>query len=134
MRHTKRFLHSRRGVTLIETLIATVVVSLVILGSGAIFYKSVNVQRDSERYSFANNLARQKIEATKNLPFSSIPVGTTTANSADGQFSISTTITNDVDSLGRPKRTKTITVVVSELTGGQNVLATHTTTIYQRGL
>lgn len=134
MRHTKRFLHSRRGVTLIETLIATVVVSLVILGSGAIFYKSVNVQRDSERYSFANNLARQKIEATKNLPFNSIPVGTTTANSTDGQFRIATTITNDVDSLGRPKRTKTITVVVSELTGGQKVLATHTTTIYQRGL
>ncbi len=134
MRNNKRFFHSRLGVTLLETLIATVVVSLVILGAGAIFYKSVNVQRDSERYSFANNLARQQIEATKNTAYVDIPVGTTTANSADGQFQITTAITDDLDSLGRIRRTKTVTVVVQEITGAQQVLATHRTTIYQRGL
>lgn len=134
MSYMKKLFRSSLGVTLIETLIATVIVSLVILGAGAIFYKSVNVQRDSERYSFANNLARQKIEATKNTPYNSIPVGTTTANSTDGQFRITTAVTDDLDSLGRPKRTKTVTVVVQEITGAQQVLATHRTTIYQRGL
>lgn len=134
MSYIKKLFHNSLGMTLIETLIATVIISLVILGAGAIFYKSVNVQRDSERYSFANNLARQNIEATKNIPYNSIPVGTTTANSTDGQFRITTVITNDLDALGRPKRTKTIAVTVQELTGARNVLATLSTTIYQRGL
>ena len=134
MSQMKKLSRNRAGVTLIETLIATVIVSLVILGAGAIFFKSVNVQRDSERYSFANNLARQQIEATKNTPFNDIPAGTTTANSADGQFVITTTITDDLDDLGRPRRTKTVTVTVQEITGAQQLLATHRTKIYQRGI
>ncbi len=134
MRNALHILRKRQGVTLIEAMVATVIVTLVILGSGSIFYRSVNVQRDSERYSFANNLARQRIEQLKNLSYASIPVGTTTVNSAGGQFRITTTVTNDLDSLGRPKRTKTIVVQVQEITGRQAILATHRTTIYMRGI
>jgi prepilin-type N-terminal cleavage/methylation domain-containing protein len=124
----------RNGFTLIEAMIASIIVAGIILGTGAILYRSVHIQHDSERYSYANNLAREKIEQLKNLGYSGITAGTTTTTSANGQFNVITTITNDLDHLGRPLRTKTITVQVTELTGAQQVLATHSTTIFIRGV
>lgn len=123
-----------QGVTLLETLIATTIVTLIILGAGAIFFHSINVQRNAERISFANNLARQQIELTKARGYANITVGTTAYNTPDGQFRVTTTVTNDLDSLGRPRRTKTITVTAAELAGARATLAMHRTTVHQRGI
>ena len=138
----RKLLKSRRGMSLIEVLIASLIAIIVLGSAGIVMFQSVHTQRDAELLSNANNLAREKIESLKALGYQSIAVGETKEESADGNFVIYTTVVAEVDPVsGFPLRMKTITVdvyTVSEEVYGssqdEGLVTSHETVIHMRGL
>ncbi|PIU17757.1 MAG: hypothetical protein COT18_12345, partial [Elusimicrobia bacterium CG08_land_8_20_14_0_20_59_10] len=81
---TRIFRKTKRGVTLIELMIATAIISIGVLGMVASFrYISIGIQAPKGR-SLANNLAQEKIEVLKNKSYYRILV--TTATAVDNNF------------------------------------------------
>ena len=138
----RKLLKSRKGMSLIEVLIASLIAIIVLGSAGIVMFQSVHTQRDAELLSNANNLAREKIESLKALGYQSIPVGETKEESADGNFVMYTTVVAEVDPVsGFPLRMKTITVdvyTVSEEVYGssqdEGLVTSHETVIHMRGL
>jgi len=145
-----RLLTSRSGMTLVETLIASVIAVIVLGGAGMLMFQSVHTQRDAELLSYANNAAREKIESLKALGYENIPVGETEETTDDGNFVLLTDVVSDTDpATGFPLRVKTITVKVytarervfgAEAPGAASaeqeagLVTTHVTRIHKRGL
>ena len=137
-----KLLKSRRGMSLIEVLIASLIAIIVLGSAGIVMFQSVHTQRDAELLSYANNFAREKIESLKALGYQSIPVGETEEESPDGNFVILTNVVAETDpATGFPLRMKTITVDVytikEEVYGSsqeEGLVSTHETVIHMRGL
>lgn len=145
-----KLLKSRRGMTLVETLVASVIAVIVLGGAGMLMFQSVHTQRDAELLSYANNMAREKVESLKALGYENIPVGETEETTDDGNFVISTTVVSDTDpATGFPLRQKTLTIEVYTIrervygaaaAGAAGVeqevglVTTHVTKIHKRGL
>ena len=138
----RKLLKSRRGMSLIEVLIASLIAIIVLGSAGIVMFQSVHTQRDAELLSNANNLAREKIESLKALGYQSIPVGEVKEESDDGNFILLTTVVAEVDPVsGFPLRMKTITVdvyTISEEVYGssqdEGLVTSHETVIHMRGL
>lgn len=76
---TRIFKRTRRGVTLVELMVATVIISIGVLGmTGAFRYINLGIQAPKGR-SLANNLAQEKIEVLKNKSYFRVMVTTSTA-------------------------------------------------------
>lgn len=145
-----KMLKSRRGMTLVETLIASVITIIILGGVGMLMFQSVHTQRDAELLSYANNVAREKIESLKALGYESIPVGETKETTDDGNFLLRATVVSETDpSTGFPLRVKTITIDVytvrervysaaapgaASIEQDAGLVTTHVTRIHKRGL
>ncbi|MEP0813104.1 MAG: type II secretion system protein [bacterium] len=68
---------NRRGFSLIELMIAIVVIAIMFISALAIFFQTVHVQLTSEDQAIANNLARAAIEEVKSIRWSRIPLDST---------------------------------------------------------
>jgi type II secretory pathway pseudopilin PulG len=136
--------------TLVETLVASVIAVIVLGGAGMLMFQSVHTQRDAELLSYANNMAREKVESLKALGYENIPVGEAKEETPDGNFVLYTTVVSDTDPVtGYPLRVKTLTIKVytvrervfgATIGGAASVeedaglVATHVTRIHKRGL
>ncbi len=146
----RKLLKSRRGMTLVETLVASVIAVIVLGGVGMLMFQSVHTQRDAELLSYANNVAREKIESLKALGYENIPVGETGETTDDGSFLIRTDVVSETDpATGFPLRVKTLTIKIYTVrervygaaapgTAGveqeAGLVTTHVTKIHKRGL
>jgi prepilin-type N-terminal cleavage/methylation domain-containing protein len=137
----RKALGNRRGMTLIEVLVASAITVIILGGVGMLLFQSIHTQRDAELLSYVNNLAREKVESLKALGYDNIPVGETKEETGDG-FVISTTVVSETDpATGYPLRIKTITVEVYTVkeevfgsSGEEGLVTTHETSIHKRGL
>lgn len=118
----------QRGLTYIETLVATAIVTVTMLGTvGILVNVGTLTSRTSER-STAMSLARRGIEEAKDLGFANLAEGTitryydvngsgglTTATPSTDQFKVATAVSSDALSGGVPTQTalRTVTVTVS---------------------
>lgn len=64
--------NSKKGISLIELLIAFTILAIVVLGFNAMFLSGFKGIRTARDYSIASNLARQEIEKVKNTAYSDI--------------------------------------------------------------
>lgn len=71
---------TRRGVTLIELLVALVLLGLSLAGLAALWGFGFNVTRDSQDMAVAYSVARQEVERAKNLSFFFLPEATWTTS------------------------------------------------------
>lgn len=83
---------NRRGFSLIEVMIAIVVIAIMFISALAIFFQTVHVQLTSEDQAIANNLARSAIEEVKTIRWNLIPLDSTGGGYLDPP---SNTIAND---------------------------------------
>lgn len=68
--------HSLRGLTLLETLIAMVVLTVAILGLAGVFISGLRLVDASANLTGATNVAREFLETVKERGYSSTSVGT----------------------------------------------------------
>ncbi len=127
----------RRGITLIETLAATLIVSVAVFGSISIFYTATNMTGNTARSSIAESLVREAVEQVHNQGFqwctnssSSSPCdGTVTAYfdangeptvAASAKYTVVTTVVSSALTSGVPNNTalRTVTVTASNSTSG----------------
>ena len=137
-----RILTERRGVTLVESMIAIAVVFIIVSGAAYLIYSTIVQEMNGERIATANNFARERIELLKGQGYANLTEGeTSVAMDEDGQeiagglYTVKTTVTEEMDpTYGYSLRMKTITVEVSVNRPEQYVLVTQTTTINKRGV
>jgi len=139
---SRAVLNGRKGVTLVEAVIAIAIVFVIVSGTAYIIYSTIVQEMNSERLSTANNLAREQIEYLKGLGYGQLTVGetTTTVDSngqedADGLYTVKTVIAEDIDPTeGYSLGMKTITVEVYVNRPEQVLLVTQSTKIHRRGV
>jgi Tfp pilus assembly protein PilV len=69
----------RRGVTLVETLIASLIVTITLFGAVALFGAAYTQNNLTAEDSIAAAIAKREIEEAKNLGFLNLPEGETTS-------------------------------------------------------
>lgn len=124
---------NKRGFTLVEFLVATVILSVGLLALINLQVTSIWGNQNSKEMTRALFLAEKKMEELKNTPFSSLPLGTTQdpnnpmngLGQSGGIFNRSWTIQNYTGS----NFMKEITVNVSWTLRGQSHNATYQTVV-----
>jgi len=116
----------QRGLTYLETLVATAIVTVTMLGTvGILLNVGTLTDRTSER-STAMSLARRGIEEAKSLGFANLAEGTitryydvngsgglTTTTTSTDRFKVATAVTSDALTSGVPTQTALRTVIVT---------------------
>jgi Tfp pilus assembly protein PilV len=69
-------LKSERGYTIMEFVIASIVIGIVVLSLYGMFYGVTKINTDADNYTIATAAAEQILEEYRNTPYSSISVGT----------------------------------------------------------
>ncbi|WP_227625120.1 type IV pilus modification PilV family protein [Fimbriimonas ginsengisoli] len=147
MVRTRRISRSQRsrGITMIETLIATVIVTVAMLGAVGIFMSVATLSANTAQASTAETIARRAIEEAKNLGFANLPEGSTTRyfdiNGAGGatstsptdRFKVVTTVSSDVISGGVVDKTALRTVIVTVISTTDNKTLETTGTYFAWG-
>jgi Tfp pilus assembly protein PilV len=110
---------------MIETLVATVIVTVAMLGSVGIFMSTATLTSRTTEASIAATLARRGIEEAKNLGFANIPEGSTvryydvnglggaTSTSTTDRYKVVTSVTSDSITGGVVAQTALRTVIVT---------------------
>lgn len=74
----KNFFKSKRGLTLVEALVATLILSIVIVGVVALFAKTRDFLSQIKENSIANNTLNERLEEIRGMDYTSIlALGTT---------------------------------------------------------
>ncbi len=128
--------HRGRGASLIEVLIAMILIAIVISGLIAIFTQSLSVQNEAEDIVKAVNMAREKMEELKALGYDNIPVGEQSEELEDGMYTIQTVVTENVQIPGSssPAPFKKIEITVYRNKPTQVLISRHVTYIYEEGV
>jgi type II secretory pathway pseudopilin PulG len=141
----------RKGITIIDTLVAVLIMTVAMVGSIGIFFAASTMTTNTETNTLAESLARWSIEQAKSQGFdwcststagteNSAPCdGTTTAyynnlgaalpNSTGAVFSVTTTVaSNPAPSGGVVSQSalRTVTVTVNDTATGKTLLTTAT--------
>jgi len=124
-----------RGMTLIEVMVALMIITIIILGLLQLFVQSIYVQDKSETEVIAANYGREKVEELKSLGYDSITLGITNEDRDDGLYTVKTTVTNEMDpGTGYPRRIKRIAVEVFCNLPAIRLIGTQITYIHKRGV
>ena len=130
----KRNTSGKTGISMIESMIGILIVTIVVLGIIPIFVRTFYVQHNAEELVLASNLAREKVEQLTEVGYDGLAIRETTEETEDGRFKLITKITNELDANGNPKRMKKIVVQVYRLRPTESRISTHVTYIHRRGL
>lgn len=111
-----------RGFTLLEIVIAMLVMMIAVLGTMSLFIFAVNYNSGSRDRAMALAVAQRRLERLRNVPFDDPLLNTTTAtptpvtvNSYGRNYSVTTVVTQTPGALPNPAtspRRKTITITV----------------------
>ena len=130
---------ARRGVTLIEVLIASLMVSVNLAGVISFWSFAFSLSAQADRLGVASSLGRHALEAVRQTGFTSTPEGTstlyydnqggnqTTTQTAGQDYSVTTSVVSDATIAGsnpvQPALTalRTITVTVKLISSGQTL-------------
>ena len=124
-----------RGMTLVELMVALVVLTLGLLAVGRLFPTGARTQTQDHLRVVANEYAQQKVESLTGLTWSDAaltegrhPSGTTTESLGQGQWQRSYTVTTLTGKLDNLKKV----VVTVDYTGAAGGAQTVTATTYVR--
>jgi Tfp pilus assembly protein PilV len=73
---------NERGFTLIEIVVTAVFIGIVVIAIDQLFISLKQVNRESNNYTIATEVAQQLVEKYRNLPYSAISTGTTDVTSS----------------------------------------------------
>ena len=105
-------LRSKKGMTLIEVLLAVLICAIVIIGGSLLFIRGKSIISLQEQHRLALHLTVQKVEELKTTDYFEIPTGST---QADFDFEEHTyTRTMVVDDMGSYKKIK-VSVVWNQM-------------------
>lgn len=102
---------SERGFTLVEVMVAFVMLSLVVLGIAAFSLGASKSLNSSKRLSLATVVAHQALDSVRSKDFATVAAGSTTGYVTTGRYSFSVVTTVANDTLPVPLL-KTVTVSV----------------------
>lgn len=124
---------------MIETLVATMIVTVAMMGIVGIFWGVSNLTRQTAMASVSQSLARRGIEEAKNKGFANLSNGTTvlyydqngtggvTTKTNSHRYSVSTVVTTTPDASGdADKALKTVVVTVRRLADNVTLESTGT--------
>ena len=126
--------HQQSGFTIMEAVIAMVIMMVAVLGSASVFSYSINYNSGATDRELAMALAQQQMEQLRNVAFTDASLNeataTTTVVRAGRSYGVTTTIVHSNTINGQPTM-KTITVQVTPTasTLGSVILRTQRTTI-----
>jgi type II secretory pathway pseudopilin PulG len=90
-------LKSKKGISLVEVMVAVLISTIVILGSSLFFVTSINQINLREQYRGASRLAGQKLEELKAGNYDDVTIGELTDSLSLGGLSYSrSTVTEDL--------------------------------------
>jgi prepilin-type N-terminal cleavage/methylation domain-containing protein len=116
--------HGQQGFTLIEIVIALLIMMIVTLGAASLFAYAVNYNSGAYDRTLAHAVAQQQMEYLRRTPFDSLVTPAQPEPvifSAGRQYSIVTTVCADVTAgCGGSATLKKITIQVSPLGAGPN--------------
>lgn len=110
---------------MVETLVATAIVTVAMMGSVGIFFSVSNLSDKTAEGSVVSSLVRRTIEEAKNKGFANLPEGTTTkyddmygagdhtTKTAADRYMVTMSVTSDVITAGVPDKTALRTVIVT---------------------
>ncbi len=129
-----------RGFSILDGLIATLVIMIIAFLMIPVFVQTYSVQGDAEDFLTADNLARQKVEELKALGFEGVPRGETSEDSEDGRFTIQSVVAEQFSVTGvegspdLPRRVVKIEVTVIRKGTNTPTMSKHITFIHKRGI
>jgi Tfp pilus assembly protein PilV len=114
---------NERGFTLIETVVALVVMMVVGLAVASLFVYAVQNNLGGGERALAMAVAQQHLEQFRSVPFddATLTAGTTTlptVTNGDRNYTVVRTIANETNTDGNSKLLKKITITVTPQTGG----------------
>jgi len=119
---------NERGFSLIEVMIAFVVMMVASLAVGAVFFYSVQNNVGGSERALAMGVAQQQLEQLRSVSFndSSLVAGTTTNNIQTGQnqFYVVRTVADEKNANNTEKLLKRITITVTPQSAGGNWIRT----------
>lgn len=124
MARTIKRRRSERGLAMMDTLAASLIITVAMVGSVGVFFNVLNLTQRTVEASTASNLARRTIEDAKVLGFDDLADGSTTryyntnggvlSNSTGASFKVTQTVTTDTyDSDGTPADSALRTLLVT---------------------
>jgi len=121
--------HNEQGFSLIEVMIAFVVMMVASLAVGAVFFYSVQNNVGGSERALAMGVAQQQLEQLRSVPFddSSLVAGTTTfptISTGERSFTVVRTIADEKNANNSLKLLKRITITVSPQSAGGNWIRT----------
>ena len=120
---------NERGFSLIEVMIAFVVMMVASLAVGAVFFYSVQNNVGGSERALAMGVAQQQLEQLRSVSFndSSLVAGTTTFNNiqtGQNQFYVVRTVADEKNANNTEKLLKRITITVTPQSAGGNWIRT----------
>ena len=119
---------NEQGFSLIEVMIAFVVMMVASLAVGAVFFYSVQNNVGGSERALAMGVAQQQLEQLRSVSFndSSLVAGTTTNNIQTGQnqFYVVRTVADEKNANNTEKLLKRITITVTPQSAGANWIRT----------
>ena len=120
---------NERGFSLIEVMIAFVVMMVASLAVGAVFFYSVQNNVGGSERALAMGVAQQQLEQLRSVSFndSSLVAGTTTFNNiqtGQNQFYVVRTVVDETNANNTEKLLKRITITVTPQSAGGNWIRT----------
>ena len=120
---------SERGFSLIEVMIAFVVMMVASLAVGSVFFYSVQNNVGGSERALAMGVAQQQLEQLRSVPFgdSSLAAGTTTfptVSSGQRTFRVVRTVVDEKNANNSLKLLKRITITVTPQSAGGNWIRT----------
>jgi len=110
---TSNLLNNERGMTLLEVLVALLILSLVLVTMLDRFAQAGRLNSGTYRYNEALSLAQSKIEEIKKKDFNSVASVALTSFSSESDYAQFQGLTYTVTVLDSGLNTKTVTVAVS---------------------
>jgi prepilin-type N-terminal cleavage/methylation domain-containing protein len=98
-------LKGTKGVTLVELIMAMVILSVVALPMGSMIGAQIQGMMDSTDFTTAGNLARGEMERLNNIPYASI----TNNSSVSGSYTVSWTVATAAGGGGAARKDITMT-------------------------
>jgi len=147
MKHpSKRNRRCLRGVTYIEVLIASLVVSLSLAAMSSLWYVSYRISAKTDGQGVSYSIGRHALEEIKQTGFANTSEGTTTRyynkagsesaiQTPDSVYSATTSVTSDQLIAGQPANSalRTVAITVTQISGNQ-VLYSTTTYLARAGI
>lgn len=120
---------SEQGFTLIEVMIAFVVMMVVSLAIGAVFFYSIQNNVGGSERALAMGVAQQQLEQLRSVPFndSSLAAGTTTVptiSTGERSFRVVRTVVDEKNANNSSKLLKRITIAVTPQSAGGSWIRT----------